>query len=135
MDHKGQISVEVVLILGIMFCIVILVGPYVAEQNEFNSVLGAAKTGAMAVITNNATVNNSAPIRVSNIQIVGSGHDLTIRIDVSRTISTAQNQSIMNGTLSSIAALGYTWNTGGTPNDFSDDYILTSRHKYVLSIT
>ena len=134
MDQKGQISVEVILILSIMFVIVILVGPYVAEQNEFNTVLTAAKSGAINVMTINSTITASQPLRVDNIQLVGSGYNRTIQIDISGQISPAQNQSIMNGTLSSIAALGYNWTTSGTPNDFSDDYISTSRHKYVLSI-
>ena len=134
MDQKGQISIEFALIIAVMLVLVLLIASYAGTENESNTILSAARSGAMNATTNAVLLNRSAePTRVDNIQLInGTGSDLIISINLSTVPS--NTTSILNSTLNSIAAQGYTINNAGTPNDPSDDYITTSRHKYTVTI-
>lgn len=135
MDQKGQISIEFVLIVAFMLVLVLLVASYVGEQNELNTVVSAARSGAMDATTSLTLINrNMIPKRVNDVMMIGNGHDLTVQINISGPLSGSQVESIINGTLNSIAAQGYTLNNSGTTNTLSDDFILTSRHKYNVTV-
>jgi uncharacterized protein (UPF0333 family) len=127
MDQKGQISIEFVLIIALIFVIVLAVGSYVGEQNELNSVSVAARTGATDAVTNLVITNNISPLRIEDIRMNGSGKNLILFINISGPISTSSNQTIVNNTLNSIASVGYTRINSG--NIFTD-YINTTRHTY-----
>jgi uncharacterized protein (UPF0333 family) len=134
MDQKGQISIEFVLIIAFMLVLVLLVASYAGEQNELNTVLSAARSGATDAITNLDLVNRTMiPERVNDIRTIGSGHNLTIQINISGPLSGYQTESIINGTLNSIVAQGYIRNTNSTSTS-TDDFILTSRHRYNVTI-
>lgn len=126
MDQKGQISIEFVLIIAFMLVLVLLVASYVGEQNELNNVLSAARVGASDAATNLSLLNRSmTPVRVDDIFTTGSGQNLTITIQIDGSISDYQNQTIVNGTLSSIAAQGYT---------LTGNRVITSRHVYNVTL-
>ncbi len=135
MDQKGQISIEFVLVIAFMLVLVLMVASYVGSENELNTVLSAARSGATDAVTSLAITNRSViPERVDDIKTIGSGHDLTIQINMSGPLSADQKDIVINGTLNSIAAQGYTINTNGTNNTSLDDFILTGRHKYTITI-
>lgn len=136
MEQKGQISVEFILLIGLIVVIILAIVPYIGQANENNIIALAAKEGALNATTNLALLNrNMAPLRVEDISTIGNGHNLTIRIDISGTISTDQNKTIVNSTLSSIAAQGYKRvNSANSSNSPYGDYIITSRHNYNITL-
>lgn len=134
MDTKGQISIEFILVVAFMLVIVLLIGSYIGGENESSSVLSAARSGAAGAVSNLTFLNESTePVRVDDMRIIGTGHDLTIQINISGPLSVNQTQYVLNGTLNSIAAQGYTRNDAGT-STVSDDYITTNRHKYTVTL-
>ncbi|OEC84881.1 MULTISPECIES: TadE family protein [Methanobacterium] len=134
-DQKGQISIEFVLILALMLVLVLIFVPYIGEQNELNTISLAAREGAMNTASDlvlNGTVN---PLRVKDIILENEkSQNVTIQIDLSGSPSQNQTESIINGTLNSIAAQGYTRNDGDMSNSSEDDFIVTSRHRYNVTI-
>ncbi|MGF7117493.1 hypothetical protein [Methanobacterium oryzae] len=44
-DSKGQISLELVLLIGLVFVIVMAIAPYIGENIELNQVMSAARMG------------------------------------------------------------------------------------------
>ena len=135
MDTKGQISIEFILVIAVMLVLVLLIGSIAGGENESNNVLSAARSGATNAVSDLSFLNESMePVRVNDMKVIGTGHDLTIQINVSGPLSVNQTESVINGTLNSIATQGYTHSDAGTP-DISDDYITTSTHKYTVTIT
>jgi uncharacterized protein (UPF0333 family) len=134
MDQRGQISIEFVLVVAFMLVIVLLVGSYIGEQSELNTVTAAARNGAMEASTDLALLNrNMEPLRVNDVKMNGSGQTLTLLINVSGPISNTANSTIFNSTINSIAAQGYTIDVQNTTNLF-DDVVVTSRHIYSVVI-
>ncbi len=126
MDQRGQISIEFVLILALMLVIVLGVGWYVGNSNESNVISSAARSGADNAITTLAMSNRTmAPVRVEDISTTNNGTNVTVNIDISGSLSDFQNQTIINSTLSSIAAQGYNLVNGS---------IITSRHTYKIKL-
>lgn len=124
MDQKGQISVEFVLIIALMLVLTLIFAGYIGEANESNSVSAAARSGATDAISNSVFINrNVEPFRVNSVQILGSGYDLTVQIDVNNLPS--NTTAILNGALNSVAALGYT-KVGNT--------VVSSRHRYSFTV-
>ena len=131
MDKRGQISLEFVLIVAFMLVLVLLVGSYVGDQNEANMVSAAARSGAIDAASSALLLNRSMePVRVTGMQLSGSGQNITILIDISGSISSNTNQTIASKTLQSIAAQGFTLNTTNASNQF----VVTSRHIYKVLI-
>jgi uncharacterized protein (UPF0333 family) len=134
MDQRGQISIEFVLVVAFMLVIVLLVGSYIGEQSELNTVTAAARNGAMEASTDLALLNrNMEPLRVNDVKMNGSGQNLTLLINVSGPISNNANITIFNSTINSIAAQGYTIDVQNTTKLF-DDVVVTSRHRYSVVI-
>ncbi len=135
MDQKGQISLEFVLVIAFMLVIVILMGSYISDSNEINTVTTAARTGAMDSVTNLTILNrNMDPIRVNDIRMTGNGQNLTLLINLSGPVSNNANITIFNAVINSIANVGkYQINTVDSGNPF-DDVVITSRHTYSVVI-
>ena len=134
MDRRGQISIEFVLIIALMVVIVLAIAPYIGSASESNDIATAAREGATNAVTNLSILNNTmTPVIVENIQNVGSGQNLTIQIDISGAISSNQNSTIVNSTLNSIAALGYTRVTSINNTPYSD-YIVAHWHNYNVTL-
>jgi uncharacterized protein (UPF0333 family) len=47
MDTRGQISLELVLVVGLIFVIVMGIASVIGEDNELNQAMGAARSGAI----------------------------------------------------------------------------------------
>jgi len=134
MDQRGQISIEFVLVAALMLVIVLLVGSYIGDQNEINTVTAAARTGAMDAATDLALLNrNIEPLRVNDVRMNGSGQNLTLLINVSGPISNNANRTIFNSTIRSIASQGYTIDVRNV-TDIFDDVVVTGRRTYGVVI-
>jgi uncharacterized protein (UPF0333 family) len=143
MDQEGQISIEFVLLIAFMLMLVLMVAPFVSQSLENNVIVSAARSGATNATTNVVLLNRSmAPVAVEDIKIQnitnnitnGSGsQNLTIQINISGTISSDQNSTIVNSTLNSIAAQGYT-RVNSTNNTPYADYIVAKWHNYYVTL-
>ena len=47
MEIKGQISIELILIIGFILLIILLIGSFVGTDNELNQAMSAARSGAI----------------------------------------------------------------------------------------
>jgi len=136
MEQKGQISIEFVLIIGLMLVIVLAIAGYAGYANENNAIAAAAREGATNASSNIVLLNRSmVPIKVEDISLIGSGHNLTIQIDISGTISSSQNKTIVDSTLNSIVAQGYIRvNNTNSSNSPYADYIVAKWHNYNITL-
>ena len=138
MDKRGQISIEFVLVIAVMLVIVLLIASYTGNENESTIVSAAARSGAMNAATNGVLLNgNVEPIKVDSITLVnGTDPDIIIELSLSTVPSDINYcNSIINSTLDSIAAQGYTRvNSTDPESNPQEDYIRTSRHTYHVKI-
>ncbi|MBI5680743.1 MAG: hypothetical protein HZC47_07625 [Methanobacterium sp.] len=133
MDQRGQISIEFVLIIAFMLILVLVFAGYIGDAMELNSVSAAARYGATNTISDLVFLNRSVePFRVTDVQILGSGQNLTIQINVDKTLQPAANLTIFNGALHSVANLGYTIDVRTL--DPYDDVVVSNRHQYSITI-
>ncbi len=134
-DQKGQISIEFVLILALMLVLVLAFVPYIGEQNELNMISLAAREGATNTASDLVLNSTMDPLKVKDIILEkNGGNNITIQIDLSGSVSEVNADKIVNGTLTSIAAQGYTINNNDTTNSSLDDFIVTGRHRYNVTI-
>lgn len=125
MDRRGQVSAELILLLGIIFVVVIVVAGYAGEQNELNAVSAAAKDGAMKSVSDITLLNrNIGPVRVESVNLT-EGKNKTIQIKLSGSLPSSYDAQIINQTLNSIAAQGF---------DRENDTIVTGRYRYNVTI-
>ena len=131
MDQRAQISIEYVLILAMVVVIVCLFAFYAGDQSELNSVSSAVKLGAENATTNMVITNTGmAPVRVTSISM-SSGHDVTIQIHFSNSVSNIQNQ-ILDNINKSLTSQGYsTWYNNSSQTSIP---LNTNRHLYNISI-
>lgn len=47
MEIKGQISIELILIIGFILLIILLIGSFIGTDNELNQAMSAARSGAI----------------------------------------------------------------------------------------
>ena len=131
MDQRAQISIEYVLILAMVVVIVCLFAFYAGDQSELNSVSSVVKLGAENATTNMVITNaGMAPVRVTSISM-SSGHDVTIQIHFSNSVSNIQNQ-ILDNINKSLTSQGYsTWYNNSSQTSIP---LNTNRHLYNISI-
>lgn len=126
MDQRGQISIEFVLILALMAVIVCAVGWYAGDANEQSVITSAVRIAADNATTTLAMNNtNFVPVRVEDISTITSGSNITLKVDISGSLSSAQNQIINSSILSSIASQGY---------NVTNNTIITGKHRYTIQI-
>ena len=136
MDQRGQISIEFVLILALMAVIVSSIGLYIGTANEQNVISSAVRSSADNATTTLSLLNRSMnPLRVTDIKTVSNGTNVNIYIDISGSLSTNQTNTTINSILNSIAAQGYTRVNTTTPDTApQNDYVVTNRHKYKVTL-
>lgn len=126
MDHRGQISIEFVLILAIMAIIVGAIGWYVGNSNEQSVISSAVRSSADNAAATYSLANESiTPLRVENINTNTNGTNITLNVHISGSNSN-QNQEITNSILSSIASQGYSVTCSS---------IVTNKHIYIINCT
>jgi len=132
-DQRGQVSAEIILLVGIIFVVVLVIASHVGQESEANTISIAAKEGALQALSNQSILNrNIAPITVQSINMTGN-KDITIQIKLSKSLSD-QNEYILSNVYDYIQAQGYTRDIGGTNNKSSDDKIITGSHTYTIVI-
>jgi len=137
MDVRGQISVELVLIVGIIVVIVLVFASFLGDQNEQNNIASATRMGAVNATTQLGLLNRtSQPVRVNGISMTENTSTNTINLNIalSNVVSDSNSRiQILNSTNQSIAAQGYQPNyNGNDPNQFTFN---TTRHKYTILLT
>ena len=131
-DQKGQISVELILLLGVIFVIVIVIATQVGLQTESNKIAVSAKEGALQALANQAIINrNFAPNTVRTIKMTGSPNVIVV-MNLSQPLSGSEYGYVLNNTYSYIQAQGFVRRGLGTPTDYTDDYIETAQKNYFI---
>ena len=80
-SKRGQISLEYVIVIGLILAMIIVVYPYILKQNELNKALAAARDGAtygasMRSMGYRGSGVNEAPegmIKIHKIELVDAG--------------------------------------------------------------
>jgi uncharacterized protein (UPF0333 family) len=131
MDARGQISVELVLIVGIIVLIVLVFASFLGDQNEQNNIASATRLGAVNATTQLGLVNRTLqPVRVNGISMTGSGN-ITIQISFSSPVTSFQSQ-IFDSINKSLTSQGYiTWYNSTSQSNIP---LKTSRHFYNITL-
>ncbi len=116
MDQKGQISAEyILLVFGLVIVIMLVFAVAVTNESELNTVTTAARIGADNGTTQLSIMNPAmSPVRVTGISMNNTNDNnkyISITINLSGTITSAQNQTLMNSIMNSMNSLisqGYT---------------------------
>ncbi len=131
-DQKGQISVELILLLGIIFVIVIVIATQVGLQTESNKISVSAKEGAIQALANEAIINrNFVPTTVRTISMTGSPNVLVL-MNLSQPLSSSEYEYVLNNTFSYIQAQGFVRRGGASNTTSKDDYIETAEKNYFI---
>lgn len=106
-DKKGQISVEIVLLVGLSLIIVMALSTYLGEDIELNSVMAAAKTGSIDASNDLAYNGTGNVIRFNNMTF--DDGTITVRMYSKKQLSSNDITYIQN------KALQYIGNTLNKP--------------------
>lgn len=136
MDQRGQISIEYILLVSIILIVVIIFGLIITDQSEQNNVASAVQLGATNATANLVFGNNSqSPVKVTNVNMTGTGQNISIVVHFSRSV-TDQQSIILASIVKSLNSSGYK-NITST----SDSVILTTsttavgtRHIYNITL-
>jgi uncharacterized protein (UPF0333 family) len=131
MDDKGQISVELVLIVGIIVVIILVFAGFLGDQLEQNNIASATRLGAVNATTELGLLNhNIQPVRVNGVNMTGTDN-ITIQISFSSPVTSFQNQ-ILDSINKSLTSQGYTtWYNNTTQSNIP---LKTSRHFYTITL-
>jgi uncharacterized protein (UPF0333 family) len=131
MDVRGQISVELVLIVGIIAVIVLVVASFLGDQLEQNNIASATRLGAVNATTQLGLLNRTIqPVRVNGISMTGSDN-ITVQISFSSPVTSFQSQ-IFNSINQSLTSQGYsTWYNSTSQSNIP---LKTSRHFYNITL-
>jgi uncharacterized protein (UPF0333 family) len=77
-DNKGQISIELVLLVGLSLIIVFAIASYLGEDIELNSVMAVAKTGIIDASNDLAYTGTGNVIRFNNMTFTNG----TIKVNI-----------------------------------------------------
>jgi uncharacterized protein (UPF0333 family) len=102
MDIRGQMSIELLLILGFILIIVLMVASLAGPLIEENSITSAARQGASNALYEITSTNvNVPPTRVTKLNVTGADN-VTIKVMFSNNIPTNYTPFILNKTMQSI---------------------------------
>jgi len=102
MDIRGQMSIELLLILGFILIIVLMVASLAGPQIEENSITSAARQGASNALYEITSTNvNIPPSRVTKLNVTDNGN-VTIKVMFSSNLPANYNPFILNKTMQSI---------------------------------
>jgi len=133
-DQRGQISAELILLLGIIFVVVIVIATQVGHQSEANKISVSAKEGALQALANESIMSRSfVPNTVESIRMNGTDN-VQVTLILSQPLSTSEYERILDKTLDNIKAQGYDRNGGASNSTSSDDYISSAQHNYFIQL-
>jgi uncharacterized protein (UPF0333 family) len=102
MDIRGQMSIELLLILGFILIIVLMVASLAGPLIEENSITSAARQGASDALYEITSTNvNVPPTRVTKLNVTGADN-VTIKVMFSNNIPANYTPFILNKTMQSI---------------------------------
>lgn len=102
MDTRGQISIELILLLGFILVIVLIVASIAGPQIEKNSVSSSVREGATDAIYELTSTNvNLPPTRVNKLIVKDNGN-VTINVTFSSSLPTNYKPFILNRTIQSV---------------------------------
>ena len=102
MDIRGQMSIELLLILGFILIIVLMVASLAGPQIEENSITSAARQGASNALYEITSTNvNIPPSRVTKLNVTGT-NNVTIKVMFSNNLPANYTPFILNRTMQSI---------------------------------
>lgn len=102
MDIRGQMSIELLLILGFILIIVLMVASLAGPLIEENSITSAARQGASNALYEITSSNvNVPPTRVTKLNVTGADN-VTIKVMFSNNIPANYTPFILNKTMQSI---------------------------------
>lgn len=133
MDSKGQLSVEYLLFVGFVLALILVIAVYVSEQNEQNIIASSIRVAAINTTTEMAVLNSTMhPVRVEESITTGTTN-ITIQIKLSNeSLSSTQNQTILNNMVSILISQGY--NDITNTQNGKNFTLTTSRHTYTISL-
>ena len=115
MDGKGQISVELILILAFILLVVLVVAYYASDQSEQNNIATVTRLGATnATTAMGITTPGMLPVRVDAIQMSGT-QNITVSINLNYKNDLIQNTTL-TGVYNSLTAQGYSPQKKSTSN-------------------
>ncbi len=132
MDQRAQISVEYILMMGIVLLIVLVFATFSTDQSEQNNVAMAVQLGASNATSALEFANSSqSPLKVTNVNMSTGklGSNITMMVNFSRPV-TSQQTVILNGIQTSLASAGFTNST----NNGTAITLTTGRHLYIISL-
>jgi hypothetical protein len=133
MDGKGQISVELILILAFILLVVLVVAYYASDQSEQNNIATVTKLGATnATTAMGITTPGMLPVRVDAIQMSGT-QNITVLINLSYKNNLIQNTTL-TGVYNSLSAQGYSPQKKSTSNIIQNLTLNTTRHNYNIML-
>jgi uncharacterized protein (UPF0333 family) len=135
MDQKGQISAEyILLVFGLIIVIMLVFAVAVTNESELNTVTTDARIGADNGTTQ-LSINNSnmSPVRVTGISMNNTNDNnkyISITINLSGTITSAQSGNLMSSVMNSMNSLT---SQGYNVSD-SSDTVTSGKHVYNIGI-
>lgn len=137
MDGKGQISVELILILAFILLVVLVVAYYVSDQSEQNNIATATRLGATnATTAMGITTPGMLPVRVDAIQMSGT-QNITVLINLNYKNDPIQNTAL-TGVYNSLISQGYSpkknMNSNPTNPIIQNLTLNTTRHNYNIML-
>jgi uncharacterized protein (UPF0333 family) len=131
MDVRGQISVELVLLVGFIVVIVLVFAGFIGDQIEQNNIASATRLGAVNATTDLGLLNRTLqPVRVNGVNMAGTDN-ITIQISFSNPVTGLQSQ-IFDSINKSLTSQGYTtWYNSSTQSNIP---LKTSRHFYNITL-
>lgn len=133
MDGKGQISVELILILAFILLVVLVVAYYASDQSEQNNIATVTRLGATnATTAMGITTPGMLPVRVDAIQMSGT-QNITVSINLNYKNNLIQNTTL-TGVYNSLTAQGYSPQKKSTSNIIQNLTLNTTRHNYNIML-
>jgi len=133
MDGKGQISVELILILAFILLVVLVVAYYASDQSEQNNIATVTRLGATnATTAMGITTPGMLPVRVDAIQMSGT-QNITVSINLNYKNNLIQNTTL-TGVYNSLTAQGYSPQKKSVSNIIQNLTLNTTRHNYNIML-
>jgi len=126
-DHNGQISAELILLIGLVLIIVMAFASPLGESLETNQVMAAAKTGILNATNDLAYKNTGNIFRFNNINFTTNNRTMNITAKVYSMKPTSTDEAyIKSQTINTIAE------TLNKP--VSGNYVLGNYYNYTVNI-
>lgn len=129
-DSRGQISAELILLVGLIFVFVLALSTYFGQTNELNTAMAAAKNGFINASNDISYTGYGNVIRLNSINYTGS--TITVKYYSTLTLNPTNTYYIESSMLNSIASALNTPVQGN--NSTNPGYVKTGRYNYTVTL-